>query len=124
MINFQNDCNSEANTLELKSFLDMVNFCGKFVKKISTQGKLRYEFLKKDKHWQRKMSHTKAFNTTKKLLCSAEVLTHFQMSLQSIVKNFGLHAGIPSMAASRLQRRAKNCQLNTSIWSTFARIKI
>lgn len=74
-----------SNVSELKSFLGMVNFYGKFIKNLSHHISPLYELLKKGKHWKWTFTHSQIFQKIKKMLCSTEVLTHFDRSLESIV---------------------------------------
>ncbi|CAK1580756.1 unnamed protein product [Parnassius mnemosyne] len=90
-----------TNISELKSFLGMVNFYGKFIKNLSAHTTPLYDLLKRGKHWRWTMSHTKCFNKIKKLLCSAEVLTHFDMSLESIVTCDASSRGLGAVLAQR-----------------------
>lgn len=89
------------NVSELKSFLGMVNFYGKFVKNISTHLAPLYELLKKGKHfcWSNKSSE--AFNKVKRLLCSAEVLVHFDMTQESVVTCDAGPLGVGAVLSAR-----------------------
>ncbi|XP_026726970.1 uncharacterized protein K02A2.6-like [Trichoplusia ni] len=90
-----------TNVSELKSFLGMVNFYGKFIKNLSTHITPLYELLKKGKHWQWTKTHRYVFNKIKQLLCSTEVLTHFDISLESIVTCDASARGLGAVLAQR-----------------------
>lgn len=89
------------NVSELKSFLGMVNFYGKFIKNLSSYVNPLYELLKKGKHWQWGQKQSESFQQIKKMLCSTEVLTHFDMSLESIVTCDASAHGLGAVLAQR-----------------------
>ncbi|XP_060810148.1 uncharacterized protein K02A2.6-like [Amyelois transitella] len=89
-----------TNVSELKSFLGMVNFYGKFIKNLSSVTPL-YDLLKKGKHWKWTSSHSKVFQQIKQLLCSTEVLTHFDAALDSIVTCDASAGGLGAILAQR-----------------------
>ncbi|XP_044747447.1 uncharacterized protein K02A2.6-like [Coccinella septempunctata] len=71
--------NAEAptNVSELKSFLGMVNYYGRFIPNLSTILHPLYELLKKDKKWDWSDNCRKAFEQIKSFLASPRVLVHF-----------------------------------------------
>ncbi|XP_047520687.1 uncharacterized protein K02A2.6-like isoform X2 [Pieris napi] len=89
------------NVSELKSFLGMVNFYGKFIKNLSTHLAPLYELLKAGKQFIWSKESSLAFNKVKKLLCSAEVLVHFDISAESIVTCDASSYGVGCVLASR-----------------------
>lgn len=90
-----------TNVSELKSFLGMVNFYGKFIKNLNTHINPLYDLLKKGRHWKWTTLHSKVFKTIKNLLCSTEVLTHFDMSSESIVTCDASSRGLGAVLAQR-----------------------
>ncbi|XP_044764458.1 uncharacterized protein K02A2.6-like [Coccinella septempunctata] len=70
------------NVSELKSFLGMVNYYGKFVKNLSTVLYPLHQLLKKDAKWEWTESCKKSFQNIKYLLKSTEVLVHFDPNLK------------------------------------------
>ncbi|KAG7301015.1 hypothetical protein JYU34_015388 [Plutella xylostella] len=65
------------NVAELRSFLGLVNFYGKFIKNMSQILAPLYELLKKDVSWVWSTRCKEAFDTIKRVLASSEVLAHY-----------------------------------------------
>ncbi|XP_049886457.1 uncharacterized protein K02A2.6-like [Pectinophora gossypiella] len=74
-----------SNVTELRSFLGLLNFYGKFIKNMS--GKLfpLYDLLKKGKEWVWSIECERAFVEIKRILSSAEVLVHYDPKKPLIV---------------------------------------
>ncbi|XP_037974858.2 uncharacterized protein K02A2.6-like isoform X1 [Plutella xylostella] len=70
---------------ELRSFLGMVNFYGKFIKNLSFILAPLYELLKKNNSWIWGRKQTEAFVTIKNLLSSTGVLAHYDPSQEAVV---------------------------------------
>ncbi|CAG9106017.1 unnamed protein product [Plutella xylostella] len=68
------------DTSQLRSFLGMVNFYGKFIDKLSHTLAPLYELLKKDRVWVWGSEQMAAFDAVKQLLCNAQVLCHYDLS--------------------------------------------
>ena len=62
---------------ELKSFLGILNFYGKFVKNMSSELHPRYELLQGDARFKWKSEQQKAFDFAKDAVTNAEVLAHY-----------------------------------------------
>ena len=65
------------NVSELKSFLGMVNYYGKFLPNLSTTLAPLYRLLRKETLWQWGDEEQQAFDKVKKLLQSPNLLVHF-----------------------------------------------
>ncbi|XP_063390024.1 uncharacterized protein K02A2.6-like [Cydia fagiglandana] len=91
-----------TNTTELKSFLGMVNFYGKFVKNLSGYLGPLYELLKKGRHFTWGKIQNDAFEYVKKLLCSTEVLAHYDMTRTTVVTCDASARGLGAILAQRL----------------------
>lgn len=70
-----------TNVTELKSYLGMVNYYGKFIKYLSTLLSLLHKWLKKYVQFSWNDNYSAAFDKVKKLLKSDKVLTHYNPSL-------------------------------------------
>ncbi|XP_024921034.1 uncharacterized protein K02A2.6-like [Cynoglossus semilaevis] len=68
---------SPKNVTELRSFLGMVNYYGKFLQDLSKVLAPLYKLLHNDTKWQWCDEQEKAFNKVKELLHSAKLLVHF-----------------------------------------------
>lgn len=90
-----------TNISELKSFLGMVNFYGKFLKNLSSSLSPLYGLLKKGKHFIWGKSQNIAFERVKKMLCSTEVLAHYDMNLETILTCDASEHGIGAILAQR-----------------------
>ena len=69
------------NTSELRSFLGLVNYYGKFVPDLSTVLHPLNHLLKAGVRWSWSQDCSKAFSRAKKELSSAQVLTHYDRSV-------------------------------------------
>ena len=84
------------NVSELRSFLGMVNYYGKFIPKLT--GKLHplYSFLKNDSKWNWSAQCDQAFDEIKSLLVQALVLVHYNpklpLRLAEDASNYGIGA--------------------------------
>lgn len=65
---------------QLKSFLGMLNYYGKFLPNISTKLASLYSLLHKDARWKWGAEQKKAFKNAKELLTSSKVLAHYDPS--------------------------------------------
>jgi hypothetical protein len=66
-----------TNTTELKSYLGLINFYAKYLPNLSTVLAPLHRLLCKDTRWQWGKEQEEAFQQSKDLLKSAEVLVHF-----------------------------------------------
>ena len=65
------------NVSQLRSFLGMVNYYGKFVDNLSTRLAPLHQLLQKDAHWKWETQQTKAFEEVRQLLAKVPVLGHY-----------------------------------------------
>lgn len=89
------------NVSELKSFIGMINFYGKFIKNLSTHLSPLYSLLKKGKHWIWGTEQKLAFNKVKELLCSTNVLVHFDMECESVLVVDASSKGLGAVLSQR-----------------------
>ena len=73
------------NVGELRSFLGMVNYYGKFLPDLATALAPLYQLLQKSTHWCWRQKHRNAFKHVKDLLHSGRVLVHFDDSLPLVL---------------------------------------
>ncbi|XP_013147927.1 PREDICTED: uncharacterized protein K02A2.6-like [Papilio polytes] len=66
-----------SNITELRSFLGILNFYGKFVRNMSDRLVPLYELLKKRSEWYWSADCEKSFLEIKKILCSVDTLAHY-----------------------------------------------
>ena len=69
------------NIQELRSFLGLLNYYGKFVPKLSTIVHPLNSLLQRSKQWQWTAECDRAFQQAKQVLSSSSVLTHYNPSL-------------------------------------------
>ena len=65
------------NVTELKSYLGLLSYYGKFLPNLSTTLAPLYELLKSTVKWRWRDQENNAFQKSKKLLSSAEILVHY-----------------------------------------------
>ena len=73
------------NIGELRSFLGMVNYYGKFLPDLATTLAPLYHLLRKHAHWRWRQKQRYAFHKVKDLLHSGRILTHFDDSLPLVL---------------------------------------
>ena len=73
------------NVMELRSFLGLINYYGKFLQNLATTLFPLYSLLQKNKRWSWGQSQAEAFDAVKKLLLSSRVLVHFDDSLPLVL---------------------------------------
>ncbi|KAJ0172395.1 hypothetical protein K1T71_001098 [Dendrolimus kikuchii] len=67
-----------TNITELKSFLGMLNYYGKFIRNLSTLLHPLHTLLKKEQSWQWCSNCERAFEEAKRILLSDRVLAHYE----------------------------------------------
>ena len=81
---------------ELKSYLGILTYYGKFLPNLSSTLHSLYQLLKKDTPWSWGAAQAKAFEVSKKLLTSAKFLAHFdsnqKLTLACDASGYGLGA--------------------------------
>ena len=74
------DAPAPTNITELRSYLGMMNHYGRFVPNLATMLAPMHQLLKKDTKWYWRKTQQEAFNKTKEMLRSPQVMTHFDSS--------------------------------------------
>ena len=69
------------NAQELKSYLGMLQYYGRFLKDLSTSLEPLHLLLRKSQPWRWSREQQHAFEETKQRLCSTELLAHYQPDL-------------------------------------------
>ena len=70
-----------TNIQEVRSFLGLLNYYGKFVHNLSTMVQPLNALLQAGKSWSWTSEYTQAFHLAKQQLTSAKVLTHYDPKL-------------------------------------------
>ena len=83
------DAPAPTNITELRSYLGMVNHYGRFL----------HQLLKKDTKWYWRKTQQEAFNKTKEMLSSPQVMTHFDSSIPLVLTCDASPYGIGSVLA-------------------------
>ncbi|XP_048774395.2 uncharacterized protein K02A2.6-like [Ostrea edulis] len=66
-----------TNSSEIRSFLGLANYCGRFIPNFSTIAAPLRELTRKSTHWRWTQKHQDAFDMLKKALASAEALAYY-----------------------------------------------
>ena len=90
------------NVTELRSFLGLVNYYGKFLPDLATTLSPLYQLLQKRKKWTWDNSQEKAFEEVKKLLLSSRVLVHFDDKLPLILSCDASPYGVGAVLSHRM----------------------
>lgn len=76
------DAPPPQNVSQLKSFLGLLNYYGRFMSNLASLLKLLHHLLRKEEAWKWTASCQEAFQKAKYVLTASEVLTHINPSLQ------------------------------------------
>ncbi|KAL1429769.1 hypothetical protein MTO96_015799 [Rhipicephalus appendiculatus] len=71
------DAPEPMNLTELRAYLGLLNFYGKFLADLATVAAPLYELLKKEQKWCWTKECKQAFETTKTMICDSEILTFY-----------------------------------------------
>ncbi len=73
------------NVTQLKSFMGLISYYGKFLPQLSTCLAPLFKLLTKGVDWKWSSAQETAFEKSKKLLAAADILTHFNPELPVVV---------------------------------------
>ena len=90
------------NVAQLKSFLGMLNYYGKFLPNLSTCLAPLYSLLQKRSHWSWGTKQHKAFEEAKALLVSSHMLTHYDPTKPLILACDASPYGIGAVLSHRV----------------------
>ena len=93
---------SPTNVSELRSFLGMVNYYGKFLPDLATILSPLYSLLQKNKKWSWEKPQETAFRTIKELLKSSRVLVHFDPNLPLVLSCDASPYGVGAVLAHQM----------------------
>lgn len=88
-----------TNVTQLKAFLGLINYYGKFVPNLSTLLHPLYALLKKDQAWEWSTNCEHAFSEVKTILASDKVLCHYDASLPLVLSVDSSAYGIGAVLA-------------------------
>lgn len=91
-----------ANVTELKAYLGLISYYGKFLPNLSTHLNPLYQLLNKDEPWRWSQVQEASFRKSKKLLMSAKLLTHYNPQLPIILACDASAYGIGVVLAHRM----------------------
>ena len=93
------DVPSPTNITELKSFLGMINFYGKFLPNLSSSLEPLHKLLRKEKQWKWGKCQQEAFQAAKDLLQSSHLLVHYDPEKELVVSCDASPYGIGAVLA-------------------------
>ena len=96
------DAPTPRNVQELKAYLGLLTYYGKFLPNLSTVLAPLYELLRKNQHWKWCASQSRAFQKSKELLTSATLLVHFDPTLPLVLACDASQYGIGAVLAHKL----------------------
>ena len=73
------DAPERTNVTELKAFLGLFNYCGRFLPKLSATLHLFYALLGKNRSWKWRSKEREAFQKGKQKLMESKFLTHYDL---------------------------------------------
>jgi hypothetical protein len=88
---------------ELRAFLGLVNFYGKFMSNLSTVLAPLYKLLRKGVAWRWKLAQDKAFEKAKELLKSPQLLVHYDANKELILTCDASPYGLGAVLAHRME---------------------
>ena len=90
-----------SNVQQLRSFLGLINYYGKFLPNLSSKLAPLHSLLENGKPWQWLDIHQKAFDCAKSQLTSSQVLTHFDSNKEVILSCDASPYGVGAVLAHR-----------------------
>ncbi|XP_028304146.1 uncharacterized protein K02A2.6-like [Gouania willdenowi] len=94
---------SPKNVAELRSFLGLVNYYGKFLPELSTVLAPLYQLLHKDCSWKWQQAQEVAFQHVKELLHSAPLLVHFDPDKEVVLSCDASPYGVGAVLSHRVE---------------------
>ncbi len=94
---------SPSNVSELKAYLGLLNYYGKFLPNLATCLAPLYELLKKGKCWEWLTEQEEVFQHSKKLLQSANVLVHYSADKELVLACDASPYGLGAVLSHRLE---------------------
>ena len=89
------------NVTELKAYLGLLSYYGKFLQNLSTVLAPLHRLLRKGVKWNWSCEQERAFHQSKQLLVSAKVLAHFDPQQESVVTCDASSYGLGAVLAQR-----------------------
>ena len=96
------DAPAPQSVKELKAYLGILTYYGRFLPNLSSVLHPLYKLLQKDVSWRWGAEQTKAFNTSKDLLTSSTVLVHFDSSLKLVLACDASAYGVGAVLAHQM----------------------
>ena len=96
------DAPAPTNVSELRSYLGLLTYYSKFLPNMSTVLAPVYRLLRKDVKWSWKEEQRKAFDSSKKLLMSFDLLVHFDPKLDIVLACDASSYGVGVVLAHRM----------------------
>ena len=96
------DAPNPRDVTELRSFLGLINYYGKFLPQLSTVLAPLYRLLRKDERWSWKAEQIKAFKKAKSLLQEAPVLVHYDNTKEIILACDASPYGVGAVISHRM----------------------
>ena len=93
---------SPKNVTELKSYVGLLSYYGKFLPNLSSTLAPLYKLLRKDTPWGWTSEEKKAFELSKQLLTSSQVLTHYNPKLELVLTCDASSYGIGAVLAHQM----------------------
>ena len=91
-----------TNVTELKSYLGLLNYYGKFLQNVSSILHPLYSLLQKSATWKWSQGQREAFRASKKLMTSSQMLVHFDPEKELILSCDASQYGIGAVLAHRM----------------------
>ena len=114
------DAPDPQNVQELKSYLGLLSYYGKFLPNLSSVLAPLYWLLRKDYRWRWSAVETAAFKSSKELLTSSKLLVHYDPNLDLVLACDASAYGVGAMLAHRFPDATKrpigyvSCSLSPS----------
>ena len=94
---------SPKNASELKSFLGMINYYQKYLPNLASTLAPLHELLRKGAHWKWSTKQQEAFERSKELLKSAELLIHYDSSKELLLACDASPYGVGAVLSHKLE---------------------
>ena len=93
--------------MELKAYLGLLTYYGRFIKGLSTVLEPLHQLLRKDSKWRWTKTEEKSFQKSKELLLSMQVLVHFDPKHPLVLSCDASKYGIKAVLSHIIEDGAK-----------------
>ena len=97
-----------TNNTQLRAYLGMLNYYGKFLRNMADLLDPLHELLKESQRWQWSLDCEKSFKESKKRLMSAELLVHFDANKDIVINCDASQYGVGAVMSHIMEDKSES----------------